>query len=129
MEKIIEATCGVLRAGDLILMAQRPKGKVQAGYWEFPGGKIEAEESVKEALVRELHEELGISVAIADCKPLIYLEQRYPHAMVHLHVFEITKWSGAVKGIEGQQLFWHNIKEKCTLQPLLLATEKILALY
>ena len=85
MSKIVEVAGGVLlRAnGQEFLLAQRPEGKVYAGYWEFPGGKVETGESVRDALIRELQEELGITVTA--CSPWLSREFTYPHARVRLN--------------------------------------------
>lgn len=96
---------GILERPDgQVLFAQRPPGKAYAGYWEFPGGKIEAGESDLDALVRELHEELGIRVTRANA----WLTQRhvYPHAHVELRFFRVTAWEGGVQPQEGQQTAW-----------------------
>jgi 8-oxo-dGTP diphosphatase len=96
---------GILRRPDgQVLFARRPAGKAYAGYWEFPGGKIEPGESDREALVRELREELGIEVTAASA----WLVQRhaYPHAYVELRFFLVSAWEGEVRPQEGQQVAW-----------------------
>lgn len=80
--------------GPEFLLACRPEGKVYAGYWEFPGGKIEAGETVREALVRELYEELGIRVTAAS--PWLHQHFVYPHARVHLNFWRVTAWEGEI---------------------------------
>ena len=89
------------------LLTSRPEGKVYAGYWEFPGGKLEQGETAKQALYRELHEEMGISVT--DATPWITQRSHYPHADVELRFFKISDWSGVLHGHEGQQLAWQTI--------------------
>jgi 8-oxo-dGTP diphosphatase len=89
------------------LLTSRPEGKVYAGYWEFPGGKIEPGESVHEALARELHEELGI--AIGESHPWQELEMDYPHARVRLHFRKVYDWSGAFEMREGQSMAWEKL--------------------
>ena len=85
----------MLRAdGSEFLLAQRPEGKVYAGYWEFPGGKVEPGETVREALVRELQEELGISVTA--CSPWLTRVFTYPHATVRLNFWRVTAWDGEI---------------------------------
>src|SRR5262249_36996900 len=87
--QLIEGAAAVLeRADGSFLLAQRPAGKVYAGYWEFPGGKIEAGEAPDAALARELHEELGIDVASA--YPWITRVYTYPHGTVRLRFFRVT---------------------------------------
>ncbi|MBA3995614.1 MAG: DNA mismatch repair protein MutT [Candidatus Accumulibacter sp.] len=96
MTKIVEVAAAVmLRAGETeFLLAQRPEGKVYAGYWEFPGGKVEPGESVRDALVRELREELGIAVTAAT--PWLTREFTYPHATVRLNFWRVTAWDGEI---------------------------------
>lgn len=98
MTKIVEVAAAVmLRETDgheEFLLAQRPEGKVYAGYWEFPGGKVEAGESVHAALVRELQEELGIAVTAAT--PWLTREFVYPHASVRLNFWRVTAWDGEI---------------------------------
>ena len=102
------------------LLGQRPAGKPYAGYWEFPGGKIEKGESVFQALKRELLEELGIE--IESSQELTVLEHDYPHAYVRLHVGVIRQWSGIPQGCEGQALSWQLLGAKTpTVEPLLPA--------
>lgn len=87
-----------------VLLAQRPQGKAYAGYWEFPGGKLEPGESGEAALVRELDEELGIAVGRA--VPWITLRYVYPHARVELQFFRVLAWSGEPEGRDGQEFRW-----------------------
>lgn len=103
--KIVEVAAAVLQRPDgTFLLAQRPPDKIWAGYWEFPGGKIEPGETPYHALVRELHEELGIIVKTA--YPWITRIFTYPHATVRLHFFRVTEWSGELHPHEGQQFAW-----------------------
>lgn len=87
-----------------ILLARRTDGRDLAGLWEFPGGKREAGESPEQALVRELQEELGITVQVG--APLINVPQEYPDKRLHLDVRHVTTWSGIPRGVEGQALAW-----------------------
>ena len=103
--KTVEVAAAVLqRADGSFLLAQRPEGKIWAGYWEFPGGKLEAGETAREALVRELREELGIEVTTA--YPWITRLFTYPHATVRLSFFRVTEWRGELYPHEGQQFSW-----------------------
>ena len=103
--KIVEVAAAVLqRPDDSFLLAQRPPDKIWAGYWEFPGGKIEPGETPYHALVRELREELGIEVQTA--YPWLTRVYAYPHATVRLHFFRVTAWSGELHPHEGQQFAW-----------------------
>jgi 8-oxo-dGTP diphosphatase len=104
--KVTEVAVGVLlRPDGAVLLADRPAGKPYAGYWEFPGGKIEPGESVEHALARELHEELGIDIGPAT--PWITFEFDYPHAYVRLHFCRVSDWRGAPHGREGQRTIFH----------------------
>jgi 8-oxo-dGTP diphosphatase len=101
--KVTEVAVGVVfRADGAVLLADRPPGKPYPGYWEFPGGKVEPGESIAAALVRELHEELGISVAAST--PWVTFEFDYPHAYVRLHFERVHDWSGSPHSREGQRL-------------------------
>jgi 8-oxo-dGTP diphosphatase len=103
--KIVEVAAAVLQRPDgSFLLAQRPSDKIWAGYWEFPGGKIESGETPHHALVRELREELGITVATA--YPWVTRVFTYPHATVRLNFFRVTAWSGDLHPHEGQELAW-----------------------
>ena len=89
------------------LLTSRPEGKVYAGYWEFPGGKLEAGETVHQALARELHEELGIT--IGDSHAWQELVMDYPHARVRLHFRKVYDWSGDFEMREGQAMAWETL--------------------
>ena len=106
--KIIDVVVGVLRnAQGEYLFTQRPEGKPMADYWEFPGGKVEAGESHQQALVRELQEELGIT--ITNGTPWRTVEYVYPHAHVLLHFIVVTAWQGEPHGREAQDLHWQTL--------------------
>jgi 8-oxo-dGTP diphosphatase len=89
------------------LLTSRPQGKVYAGYWEFPGGKLEAGETVHDALRRELHEELGI--AIGDSHAWQDVVMDYPHARVRLHFRKVFDWQGEFEMREGQAMAWETL--------------------
>ncbi len=89
------------------LLTSRPEGKVYAGYWEFPGGKLEAGETVDAALRRELHEELGITIGAA--QPWQQLVMDYPHARVRLHFCKVYDWAGEFQMREAQQMAWQTL--------------------
>lgn len=104
----IDVVAAIIQQPDgRFLLAQRPPGKVYAGYWEFPGGKVEAGESPHAALERELHEELGISVSTA--YPWIIRDFDYSHADVRLHFFRVRAWHGELHGREAQALAWQRV--------------------
>ena len=98
------AVAVITRADGTFLLASRPPGKPYAGYWEFPGGKVEPGETVHAALVRELHEELGIEVTHATPWLTRYFD--YPHAHVTLSFFRVSGWHGEPHAKEGQTLAW-----------------------
>ena len=106
-----------------VLFAQRPVGKAYAGYWEFPGGKIEAGETVIDALVREIDEELGVHIASAT----LWRSERfsYEHAHVELNFCRSADWSGEPRGREGQAFAWQpvNAIQVAPLLPALYAPE------
>lgn len=99
-------------------MARRPPGKAYEGFWEFPGGKIEAGEQPLDAVRRELHEELDIDVI--EAYPWITRYHRYEHANVALQFFRITRWAGTMHGKEGQALAWQDVNA-FDLSPMLPA--------
>lgn len=121
---IVEVAAAVLQRPDgSFLLAQRPPGKIWAGYWEFPGGKIEPGETPSHALVRELHEELGIEVGTA--YPWITRVFTYPHATVRLNFFRVTEWRGELHPHEGQQFAWQRTTE-VAVNPVLPANAPVL---
>jgi 8-oxo-dGTP diphosphatase len=89
------------------LLTSRPAGKVYAGYWEFPGGKLEAGETVEQALRRELHEELGITIEGAHAWHVELMD--YPHARVRLHFCKVLRWHGEFQMREGQAMAWQTL--------------------
>ncbi len=102
---LVDVAAAVIQRPDgSFLLGQRPPGKVYAGYWEFPGGKVEPGEPFAAALARELHEELGIDVVRA--YPWIVQRFVYPHAHVQLHFFRVVQWNGEPHPKEGQALAW-----------------------
>jgi len=104
---MLEVAVGVVIRGDgAVLFGQRRPGKPYAGWWEFPGGKLEAGETVEQALARELHEELGIDV-LRSC-PWMVREHVYPHAHVRLSFRRVVEWSGTPRSREGQALAWRD---------------------
>ena len=102
----------MLRADGAFLMTSRPQGKPYAGYWEFPGGKLEAGESLQHALAREFAEELGVTVREAHYWRSLRMD--YPHALVDLQFCRITAWDGEPRGLEGQQLSWQTLPVNLT---------------
>jgi 8-oxo-dGTP diphosphatase len=122
--KIVEVAAAVLQRPDnSFLLAQRPPDKIWAGYWEFPGGKIELGETPYHALVRELHEELGITVTTA--YPWVTRIFTYPHATVRLKFFRVTEWNGELHPHEGQEFAWQHVPD-VIVTPVLPANDPIL---
>ena len=121
---LVEVVAAVIeRADGYFLLAQRPAGKVYAGYWEFPGGKVEPGEPLAAALARELHEELGIDVERA--YPWIVRTYVYPHAAVRLNFFRVRAWRGDAHGKEAQRLAWQHVSA-LDVAPLLPANAPVL---
>ena len=121
--KVVEVAVGVLiRADGQFLLTSRPAGKVYEGYWEFPGGKIEAGETVEQALRRELQEEIGITIAAA--RPWRIEMVDYPHALVRLHFCQVFEWTGELQMKEGQRFAWQDLPVQ--VQPVLPGTIPVL---
>jgi 8-oxo-dGTP diphosphatase len=122
---VLEVAAAVIQRPDgSFLLAQRPAGKVYAGWWEFPGGKIEEGEPAARALARELHEELGIDVRTA--YPWITRVHAYEHATVRLNFFRVTAWSGEPQPREKQAFLWQHIDAPIA-EPMLPANAPVLA--
>ncbi|HEX5093857.1 MAG TPA: Nudix family hydrolase [Burkholderiales bacterium] len=118
------AAAVIQRADGAFLLARRPAGKVYAGYWEFPGGKVEAGEQADRALARELREELGIETQTA--YPWITREYVYPHAAVRLNFFRVTAWGGEPQPRELQDIAWQRLDAPLAT-PMLPANAPVLA--
>jgi len=118
------AAAVILRPDGSFLMARRPAGKLYAGYWEFPGGKIEPGEAPAAAIARELHEELGIDIGAA-C-PWITRVFEYPHGTVHLRFFRIFDWKHEPHAREGQGIGWQTL-DALVSGPMLPANAPVLA--
>jgi 8-oxo-dGTP diphosphatase len=121
----VEVAAAVIqRADGAFLLARRPAGKVYAGFWEFPGGKVEAGEPAERALARELHEELGIEVGMA--YPWITRVYAYAHATVRLNFFRVTSWKGDPHPREGQAIAWERAGAVAA-EPMLPANAPVLS--
>ena len=105
------------------LLTSRPVGKAYAGYWEFPGGKVEPGESIEQALRRELQEEIGVTIASAEPWKVEMFD--YPHALVRLHFCRVRLWSGTFEMREGQQMAWETLPVQSA--PVLPGTLPVLA--
>ena len=122
---MIQVAAAVIQRPDgCFLLAQRPAGKVYAGYWEFPGGKIEPGEPAQQALARELQEELGIDVRTS--YPWITREFVYPHGHVRLNFFRVLEWNGEPHPREDQAIAWQ-APQAAMASPMLPANAPVVA--
>ena len=121
--RLVQVAVGVLlRADNAFLLTSRPEGKAYAGYWEFPGGKLEAGETVEQALRRELQEEIGIT--IQDCTIWKTECIDYPHALVQLNFCKVTQWTGELQMLEAQSFAWQQLPVE--VKPVLPGTLPVL---
>ncbi len=129
MKQAIKIVVGVIYCVDkqLYLLSQRPQGKDYAGYWEFAGGKVEPNEELKQALKRELFEELNIIIDVSTIKLIARYNHQYEHALVDLNFYLIKNWQGNAYGKEGQILFWFKLDS--LPQPLLPSLNNLLLNY
>jgi len=123
-QNAVDVAAGVIvRADGQVLLAQRPPKKVYAGFWEFPGGKVESGETIHQALVRELHEELAMRVTRA--YPWVTQVFTYPHATVRIHFFRVTAWDGEIVAREHSGIEWQ-VPGNMNLAPMLPANTPVL---
>ena len=121
--QLVQVAVGVLiRSDDSFLLTSRPEGKAYAGYWEFPGGKLEVGETIAQALARELQEEIGIT--IEDCMSWKTEQIDYPHALVQLNFCKVRRWSGELQMREAQLYAWQQLP--VTVKPVLPGTLPVL---
>jgi 8-oxo-dGTP diphosphatase len=121
--KTVDVAVGVLiRPNGDFLLTTRPPGKVYEGYWEFPGGKLEAGETVEQALRRELQEEIGITIAAVYPWKAELVD--YPHALVRLNFCKVLAWTGELQMHEGQTFAWQSLPVE--VQPVLPGTIPVL---
>ncbi|MBN8972501.1 MAG: 8-oxo-dGTP diphosphatase MutT [Xanthobacteraceae bacterium] len=106
MKLTLVVACALIDADNRVLIAQRPEGKQLAGLWEFPGGKLEPGERPEPALIRELHEELGIEVKEACLAPLTFASHAYETFHLLMPLYICRRWEGTVSSKEGQALAW-----------------------
>lgn len=120
---IVEVAVGILIDADgRFLLTSRPAGKVYEGYWEFPGGKLEAGESVESALRRELQEEIGITIGTVEPWRIELVD--YPHALVRLHFCKVYAWKGELQMRESQCYSWEHLPVQ--VKPVLPGTLPVL---
>jgi 8-oxo-dGTP diphosphatase len=106
MKMVLVVACALIDPDGRVLIAQRPQGKALAGLWEFPGGKLEPGERPEAALIRELHEELGISVKEACLAPLTFASHAYEDFHLLMPLYICRRWEGLAISKEGQNLAW-----------------------
>ena len=106
MKTLLVSAVALIDADGRVLIAQRPAGKSMAGLWEFPGGKVEAGETPEAALIRELHEELGIDTWTSCLAPLTFASHAYPDFHLLMPLFACRRWQGIATPREGQVLKW-----------------------
>ena len=107
-QKVTDVAVAIFRKADgTFLLSSRPDGKPYAGYWEFPGGKIEPGETVLQAMIRELVEELNVTISKAT--PWFTFMMHYTHATVRLHCWRVSAWHGEMRGMEGQGFAWQRL--------------------
>lgn len=106
MKLLLVVACALIDADNRVLVTQRPEGKALAGLWEFPGGKLEAGERPEPALIRELHEELGITVKEECLAPLTFASFAYPEFHLLMPLYICRRWEGTPSSKEAQALKW-----------------------
>jgi len=106
MKLVLVVAVALIDADNRVLIAQRPEGKTLAGLWEFPGGKLEPGERPEAALIRELHEEIGIVVQEACLAPLTFASHAYEDFHLLMPLYICRRWEGLAVAREGQQLAW-----------------------
>ncbi|OUS19364.1 8-oxo-dGTP diphosphatase MutT [Litorivita pollutaquae] len=106
MTVLLVSAVALIDSDGRVLLAQRPAGKTMAGLWEFPGGKVEPEETPESALVRELHEELGIETWNSCLAPLTFASHSYENFHLLMPLYACRKWEGIPQPREGQTLKW-----------------------
>jgi 8-oxo-dGTP diphosphatase len=103
---VLVAACALVDTDTRVLIAQRPTGRPMAGLWEFPGGKVEAGERPETTLIRELREELGITVEEQCLAPLAFASHSYPDFHLLMPLYVCRRWQGTATALEGQKLAW-----------------------
>jgi 8-oxo-dGTP diphosphatase len=106
VKTVLVAACALIDTDGRVLIAERPAGKPMAGLWEFPGGKVHAGERPEDTVIRELKEELGITVQEPCLAPLTFASHSYPDFHLLMPLYVCRRWEGLVRPLEGQQLAW-----------------------
>ena len=108
---VLVAACALIDADGRVLIAQRPEGKSMAGLWEFPGGKVEANERPEQTVIREMHEELGVTIEESSLSPFAFASHAYPEFHLLMPLFLCRRWEGAITPREGQSVAWVTPKD------------------
>ena len=103
---VLVAACALIDPDRRVLIAQRPEGKAMAGLWEFPGGKVEPGERPEETVIREMHEELGITIQEACVAPFVFASHSYAEFHLLMPLFLCRRWEGIAQPREGQKVAW-----------------------
>ena len=111
MKVVLVSAVALVDIDGRVLLAQRPEGKAMAGLWEFPGGKVESGETPEAALIRELHEELGIDTSTACLAPLAFASHSYDDFHLLMPLFACRRWTGSIIPMENQKLAWVRAKD------------------
>jgi 8-oxo-dGTP diphosphatase len=111
LKLVLVAAVALIDAEGRVLIAERPEGRSMAGMWEFPGGKIEQGETPEAALIRELHEELGIETWASCLAPLSFASHAYPDFHLLMPLFACRRWQGIATPREGQRLRWVHARD------------------
>lgn len=111
MKTVLVSAAALIDGEGRVLLAQRPEGKSMAGLWEFPGGKVEEGETPEAAVIRELHEELGIETWQSCLAPLCFASHSYEKFHLLMPLFACRKWDGIPQSREGQALKWVRAKD------------------
>lgn len=113
---LLVAAIALIDQQNRVLMAQRPKGKEFAGFWEFPGGKVEPQESPENALIREIFEELDVKISASDLKPLTFSSYNYQNFHLLMPLWECRLWENTPKPMENQVLRFCTLDELSSLK-------------
>ena len=108
---VLVAACALIDPDGRVLIAQRPEGKSMAGLWEFPGGKVEPGEKPEDTVIREMHEELGITIKEACLAPFIFASHSYSDFHLLMPLFLCRRWEGIAQPREGQRVAWVKPKD------------------
>jgi 8-oxo-dGTP diphosphatase len=111
LKLVLVAACVLIDPDTRVLIAKRPEGKSMAGLWEFPGGKVEAGERPEETVIREMREELGVTIKEACLAPFIFASHSYPDFHLLMPLFLCRRWDGIAQPREGQEIAWVRPKD------------------